>query len=259
VIYRYGRIDSWFFNGRRSKKGGIAPLVLRKRQFSVRHAGVMERIETAMGADKAATNDVVAVWIAGEPGELSIVLHLTKYSLHQFLNNVPDKGHGILQRFVQPFGGRNALVRSVSTPHHFGIEYRTNWYATTDHRIMLAPRLATFEGGVRHVNTSAVNRHLLEEVEEASLDIMTAIDKVHGPHYKKARRPLTWTAPHTRHYFDLSAQSQTTALRSGVANHAQFQTRHGGNDLALKLLRAQARSRRRGAWQWPGQHRISSR
>eukprot|EP00966_Prymnesium_polylepis_P145891 3370339-Prymnesium_polylepis.1 len=183
IVYRYGRIDSWFFNGKASGKGP-AP-VMRKRQFSIRHAGIMERIETAMGSDAAGPNEVIAVWMAGEPGEPSIVLHLTKTSLHHFLTNVPDKGHGILQRFVKPFGGHNSLVRSVRTPHHFALDFRVNWYATTDTRIPLAQRLATFEGGVRHVNTSAVNRHLHGEAEQASETVMDAVDAVYCQRWMK--------------------------------------------------------------------------
>ena len=30
-----------------------------------------------------------------------------------------DKGHGVLQRFIKPFGGHNAVLRTQRTPHHF--------------------------------------------------------------------------------------------------------------------------------------------
>ena len=113
IVYRYGLLESWFYVS--SVK---SPVVMKKRQFTMRHGGMLEKIETALSVGSTKDDDIVAVWVAGEPGQPSTVLHLTKYSLHQFLTNVPGKGHGVLQSFIRPFGEHNAVLRTQRTPHH---------------------------------------------------------------------------------------------------------------------------------------------
>ncbi|KAL1503079.1 hypothetical protein AB1Y20_011144 [Prymnesium parvum] len=178
VVYRFGRVESWYFSAARGVRSHRAPAIMRKRKFQLRQAGLRERIEEAMGAAQAQEDDVLAVWMTAAPGECSHVRHLTKAALHDFLRSGPDKGHGVLQRFVRPIGGHNSAVRTVRTPHYFNLECRTNWYAVTDARVPLAERLATFEGAVRHVKTSSLRRNLHLEVEACAAAAVEAIDRL---------------------------------------------------------------------------------
>jgi hypothetical protein len=181
IVYRFGKIDSWFFNATHEK--GETPLVLQKRPFTIRQTGIAERIIQAM-AGNAKPNDLVAIWVGGEPSAPSVVLHLTKQHLSLFLTQVPDKGHGVLQRFVKPFGGHNGIYRAERTPHHFAIDYKVNWYTTSDQRVKMSDRLATFEGGVRHVSEGAVNKHVHDAVESSCLRLVNAMDTMLRPSKK---------------------------------------------------------------------------
>ena len=60
VIYRYGKVESWFFN---AMKSGL-PCVMRKRLFTLHQSGIVERIEEALGGHTRQPHEVVAVWTA---------------------------------------------------------------------------------------------------------------------------------------------------------------------------------------------------
>ncbi|KAL3900185.1 MAG: hypothetical protein SGPRY_012505 [Prymnesium sp.] len=109
----------------------------------------------------------------------SHVRHLTKQALRDFLSAETQGKHGMLQRFLPPLGGHNALLRISRTPHHLGLECRRNWHATADNRVELAARLATFEGEVRHVGPAVLGTHLMEEAKEAARGVVRAIDEMY--------------------------------------------------------------------------------
>ena len=172
---KFGKLDSWFFNASHS---GSPPLIKRKRDFTVHRGDLITRICKMFCAHAANESDLVATWVSGDPGESCRVLHLTRGSIEHFLRMVPAKGHGVLQRWVPPFGGRNCLLRADYSPHHFGLELRTNWHTVIDGRLPLSQRLATFDGSLRHVTaTFHVNRHLHAQVEVLSRAIARTCDE----------------------------------------------------------------------------------
>lgn len=118
-----------------------------------------------MGCGPAQPGEVVALWLSGMGESPSHVRHLTKQALRDFLSAETQGKHGMLQRFLPPLGGHNALLRISRTPHHLGLECRRNWHATADNRVELAARLATFEGEVRHVGPAVLGTHLMEEAK----------------------------------------------------------------------------------------------
>jgi hypothetical protein len=138
----------------------------------MRHGDIFAKVMETFGGDVASPTEVVATWVSGEPGTSCTVQHLTKGALEGFLRHVPQKGHGMLQKFVPPFGGKASLLRTDWSPHHQSVELRTNWYSTTDFKRPLAERLATFEGGVRHVSVAyELNHHLHATAERLNREI----------------------------------------------------------------------------------------
>ena len=127
VVYKFGKLESWFFNAKTN--GPEAPAIRKKRDYTVRRGDVNQTIMEAFCANCSSGNDLVATWVSGEPNEPCKVVHLTKRLLHQFLNFVSEKGHGVLQRWSAPFDGHNALLRADWSPHHFSLELCTNWHS----------------------------------------------------------------------------------------------------------------------------------
>ena len=141
IVYKYGKMESWFFNKRRKSTNldmrAEPPKVCKKRDYTVRRGDLNQTIMEAFTSHCVNDSELVATWVSGEPNELCRVLHLTKATLHQFLAYLPDKGHGLLQRWTAPFGGRNALLRTEWSPHHFSLELCTNWKAVSFQCTML--------------------------------------------------------------------------------------------------------------------------
>ena len=186
IIYKFGRLDQWYFNPGRPSDSDDGPhpnpRVKRKRPFTLHRQDVHEYILNRFTSPDMGEGEVVATYTAGEPGSSCSVIYLTRATLEPFLRNVPNKGHGLLQRWVAPFGGHATMLRTDWSPHYFGLDMRVNWHAVADSRQPLSHRLATFDGGVRHVTaTSSVNRHLWDQVGWLNCSIAESLDSVLKP------------------------------------------------------------------------------
>ena len=195
LTYKYGKLESWYFNSKDSKTSprlGPLPLVKRKRDSKIKSSDVTDRILEAFCTGKQ-EQDIVALWVNAEPKENCKLLYLTRANFSFFLCNSPRHGHGVLQRWVAPFGGHNSHLRADWSPHHLSLEQRTNWYSVGDQKHPLAQRLATFEGGVRNVSSaSVINQHLRARVSEVSAHIAEMFDRERNYRTKVFRQLCTW-------------------------------------------------------------------
>jgi hypothetical protein len=195
LTYKYGKLESWYFNSKDSKSSprkGPLPLVKRKRDSKIKSSDVTDRIIEAFCTGKQ-EQDIVALWVNAEPKENCKLLYLTRANFSFFLCNSPRHGHGVLQRWVAPFGGHNSHLRTDWSPHHLSLEQRTNWYSVGDQKHPVAQRLATFEGGVRNVSSaSVINQHLRARVSEVSAHIAEMFDREHNYRTKVFRQLCTW-------------------------------------------------------------------
>ena len=148
IVWKFGKLEGWFFNRQGgSARHGLqpAPRVKRKRDSTVHRSDMLTKVAAAMMAGSSHGHEIVATWVSAEPGDpTSRVLHLTRDTMEKFLRHVPDKGHGVLQKWVPPFGGRACLLRTEWSPHHHAVELRTNWRPLYDLKVELGRRLATF-------------------------------------------------------------------------------------------------------------------
>lgn len=176
LVYKFGRLESWFFSVPAHSKPNDPPLLKRKRDYTVRRGDTKETILHAFCAHCRSEHEIVATWVSGAPGTECRVLHLTKATLAKFLSYMPEKGHGVLQRWVAPVANKSTLLRTDWSPHYFAVEMCTNWHSTTDPKLPLGQRLATFEGNVRHVSlTTVINQSLHAKVEQQHRVIADAI------------------------------------------------------------------------------------
>ena len=153
------RLDAWFFVS-------VGQLKQKKNQTVVSQ-NVFDKVRAAFCDGLRHVNDIAAVWAGGAPGSPARILHITRDNLLPFLLEMPDKGHGVLQRWITPTTEHNTLVRAMWTPHVFELECRQNSLSMHDHRHPLAERLATFEGDRPHVSTytpssGRINQHVLD-------------------------------------------------------------------------------------------------
>jgi hypothetical protein len=158
IVYKYGRLDSWFFASE-SKDGG-PPVIKKKSRSTMTNSGVLDMVIERLCYRAEGARAVVAVWVGGhDPGENCQVLHLSAQTLERFLKSTPDKGHGILQKFVPPMQAgavlQNSMVRASWSPHVCSLELRRNLHGLYDPKVALAHRTATFDGTSRDMATQS--------------------------------------------------------------------------------------------------------
>ena len=81
------------------------------------------------------------------------VEHFSRGDLHNFLRQKWRQTEGVLQRFVEPKGIRNAVVCSIWSPKVCLLERRTNHLKIHDTRRPLHDRVITYEGP-EHLSTT---------------------------------------------------------------------------------------------------------
>lgn len=109
---------------------------------------VSVKIEEAFS--KSATCDILGYYISevmdkGAVTETNME-YLDSAGLHDFLYNRWKDQNGILQRFVEPKGVRNAVIRAIWSPKVCLLERRLNKRQLHDQRYGLYERAVTYEG-----------------------------------------------------------------------------------------------------------------
>ncbi|CAK0911761.1 unnamed protein product, partial [Prorocentrum cordatum] len=88
------------------------------------------------------SSGVVAYFVATGPRSVDrcgraskpTVEYFDPEGLHDFLFNCPGKGDGILQRFIEPKGERNSMMRALWSPKVCVLERRVNRLSLRDTR-----------------------------------------------------------------------------------------------------------------------------
>ncbi|KAJ1452832.1 hypothetical protein M885DRAFT_588904 [Pelagophyceae sp. CCMP2097] len=137
VVYKFGQPVHWYFTGVDGK--------LKKKNKSNL---VNVRIEEAL--TKGPVCDVVAYYISEEAAEDSEtathIEYLDRKGLHDFLYSRFKQNNGMLQKFIEPKGTSNAVVRAIWSPKVCLLERRVNGKALHDARFGLYERAVTYEG-----------------------------------------------------------------------------------------------------------------
>eukprot|EP00752_Nemacystus_decipiens_P017513 g15697.t2 len=127
IVYKFGQPVSWYFTGVDGK-------VKKKFKTNIINAKIEEAfVKASVGAD------VVAYYI-------SWTSNTSKYQEDDFLFNRWKERNGILQRFVEPKGTRNAMVRAIWSPKMCLLERRVNCRQLHDRRFGIYERAVTYDG-----------------------------------------------------------------------------------------------------------------
>ncbi|CAM9270204.1 unnamed protein product, partial [Hapterophycus canaliculatus] len=142
IVYKFGQPVSWYFTGVDGK-------VKKKFKTNVINAKIEEVFV------KASTgSDVVAYYISWtskeskhqDEDEDTTIEYLDRQGLRDFLYNRWKERNGILQRFVEPKGTRNAMVRAIWSPKMCLLERRVNCRQLHDRRYGIHERSVTYDG-----------------------------------------------------------------------------------------------------------------
>jgi hypothetical protein len=144
VIFRYGKPTQWYFSGldgklKKKNKQNLINVRIEE-AFTRRAVGcdlVAFYIETAEEGDEDGPSGVAAT---------SMVEYFDRKGLHDFLYNRFKQKSGVLQRFIEPQGTHNSMVRAIWSPKVCLLERRVNNHQLQDIRFGLYERAVTYEG-----------------------------------------------------------------------------------------------------------------
>lgn len=142
IIYKQGSPTCWYFTT-------LAGTIKRKNRQNL----VSSRIEEAL-TSHVLGYDVLATFISfpvhsglkSNEKRSSIVEYLDKKSLYDFLYQSDKRKSGILQRFIEPKGTKNDIIRAIWSPKICLLERTENIHHLHDQRFGLYERCVTLEG-----------------------------------------------------------------------------------------------------------------
>jgi len=165
IVYRLGRPVAWYFTGvdgsikRKHKRNLLNARIeeaMTKRVIASDAVAyfitmpITKEIRGASGGDQVEEEVLPQSKAEAEAGAESVIEYFDKDALHSFLYSRPKEAHGILQRFVEPKGTLNAVVRAIWSPKICLLERRVNKRQLHDPRFGLYEKCITYEGPAHH-------------------------------------------------------------------------------------------------------------
>jgi hypothetical protein len=141
IIFKYGQPVTWYFTASNGK-------IKKKNRNNLLNA----RIEDCF-TKNILGYDVIAVFISykvnnDDPNapKSHVIEYLNRKELQSFLYDRYESNNGILQKFIEPKGTRNEMIRAIWSPKVCLLERSVNIYQLHDHRYGLYERCVTYEG-----------------------------------------------------------------------------------------------------------------
>lgn len=164
VVFLFGQPHQWYFTSKNGGPDKNKTTIMRKRRGNLTLANIEEvLLNKAASRGKVEDTDIVAYFITSKGGDVTHndqrarsytdgsscnIEYFNKRTLHEFLQQGGrNNKSGILQRFVNPYGGRhNSQIRAIWTPKLCVLERRRTKQDLQDTRFALCERAITFDG-----------------------------------------------------------------------------------------------------------------
>jgi hypothetical protein len=180
IVYKFRQPACWYFT---AKDGTIKK----------KHKGnlVNVRIEESF-TQKTTGSDIIAYYISTAEGEdgnpLTTIEYFNQESFHEFLYNREKVNNGIVQKFIEPKGVQNSMVRSIWSPKVCLLERRINNRNLQDRRFGMYERAVTYEGAEFYSQAAPVRGALLPgQVQAVCENIVAHVGEVSFQKYKISR------------------------------------------------------------------------
>eukprot|EP00747_Dinoflagellata_sp_TGD_P211710 gnl/TRDRNA2_/TRDRNA2_84911_c0_seq1.p1 gnl/TRDRNA2_/TRDRNA2_84911_c0~~gnl/TRDRNA2_/TRDRNA2_84911_c0_seq1.p1 ORF type:complete len:828 (+),score=147.93 gnl/TRDRNA2_/TRDRNA2_84911_c0_seq1:79-2562(+) len=225
VLYKYNAPSQWFFTS-------VDGTIKRKSKAKVTPEHIVQEFKK-----RESTSAILAYFVCSVPDEVSkaavggnaedevasgtrtIVEYLDHDGLQDFLfNRWRVKPDGILQRFVEPKGDHNNMVRALWSPKVCLLERRVNRVRLSDTRYDVYERAVTFEGPDFHSEIMPVRGPgLATKVHEIADSIVQHVAAVTNDTTKVSRMALNFKVDENDRLWLLFASS--------VRLHDEFEAR----------------------------------
>lgn len=168
VIYEFRQPATWYFT---SKSGHIK----KKSRYNLSNIRIEETFTR-----NALSSDIVASYLStnAESGKTTIE-YFDRSTLRDFLYNRDKVDNGILQKFVEPKGTRNVMIRGIWSPKLLLLERRENLKYLSDAKFSLYERAVTYEGPDHYSRAAPVRgSHLPLAIQTVCEDIVNHVAEV---------------------------------------------------------------------------------
>jgi hypothetical protein len=187
VVYKFGQPVHWYFTSAADGK------IKKKNKQNL----VNVRIEETFNKRNIGC-DIVAYYISevtdeSGGGATTNIEYFDRRGLHDFLYNRWKEHNGVLQRFVEPKGIRNVVIRAIWSPKVCLLERRVNAKQLHDHRYGLYERAVTYEGP-EHFSAAAPLRGstLPSQIQRICENLVTHINEVSFQKHRIARMVINF-------------------------------------------------------------------
>ena len=176
VVFRHGMPSNWYFTAANGR-------VKRKNRSNL----ISSRIEDAF-THHILGYDVLATFISfpelkkdqeSTAKPYSVISYLNRDALYDFLYKNDKSRNGILQRFIEPKGTKNEVIRAIWSPKICLLERAENIYQLHDQRYGLYERCVTYEGPEYYSVSSPLRGTVLAgQVQKVCETIVSHISEV---------------------------------------------------------------------------------
>jgi len=169
-----------------------------------------------MGKRKNPTCEVVAYYIStrenDEGKEMTSMEYFDDQGLHDFLFNRQKEHNGIIQKFIDPKGKSNAIIRAIWSPKLCLLEQRVNLKPINDGRYDMYERCVTYEGA-EHQSMNAPVRgiYLPSRLQTICDSIVDHVMRTSSQHYRISRMVLNFKLDHNNKLWLLWCSSMRLA------------------------------------------------
>ena len=200
VVYKFRQPAFWFFTAKDGR-------VKRKLKHNLTAAKIEEHfLRHSFGCD------VIACFISADE-RAATVEYLDRDAFREFLYSRDRTASGILQRFTEPKGTRNTMIRALWSPKVCLLERRVNKHRLHDARVPMYERVVTYEGTELNSVTTPVRGALLpEEVQRVSESIVQHVAEVSFQKYKINR--MVRAGAHARTHAHAHTHARTRSSTS---------------------------------------------
>lgn len=205
VVYKYRQPAYWYYSSS-------------DQQMKMRKKGEMtnQKIYDSFRKRKNPTCEVVAYYIStrenDEGKEMTSIEYFDETGLHDFLFNRQKEHNGIIQKFIDPKGKSNAIIRAIWSPKLCLLEQRVNLKPVNDGRYDMYERCVTYEGA-EHQSMNAPVRgiYLPSRLQTICDSIVDHVMRTSSQHYRISRMVLNFKLDHNNKLWLLWCSSMRLA------------------------------------------------
>jgi hypothetical protein len=205
VVYKYRQPAYWYYSSS-------------DQQMKMRKKGEMtnQKIYDSFRKRKNPTCEVVAYYIStrdNEEGrEMTSMEYFDEAGLHDFLFNRQKEHNGIIQKFIDPKGKSNAIIRAIWSPKLCLLEQRVNLKPVNDGRYDMYERCVTYEGAEHQsINAPVRGIYLPSRLQTICDSIVDHVMRTSSQHYRISRMVLNFKLDHNNKLWLLWCSSMRLA------------------------------------------------